>query len=289
MMFDLPGNSGFLRHVQACNDHDLSGFRPFLVGGIQVGHVRTSVRDLLLKLGPPFVAEADGIGLHPALTDPAERTRALDLALRPLVAAKLLPRPRGEMYAVSEGWGQPALMNIDRAYVPYFGITAYGLHVNGYVRRPDGLHLWVARRALDRAVAPGQYDNLVAGGQPAGLSLTENLIKEASEEASLPPDLAVQAVPVGSISYLMEQDKGLKPDILFLYDLELPADFTPVNSDGEVERFELWPLDRVAASVRDSDDWKFNVNLTVIDFLIRHGWLMPDHPEYLDLCRGLRR
>lgn len=288
-MFDQPGSSGFLRHVQACNDHDLSAFRPFHVGGIQVGHVRTSLRDLLLKLGPPFVAQEDGIGLHPSLTDPAERTQALDLALQQLVTARLLPRPRREMYAVSEGWGRPALMNIDRAYVPYFGITAYGLHVNGYVRRPDGLYLWVARRALDRAVAPGQYDNLVAGGQPAGLSLSENLIKEAGEEASLPPDLALQAVPVGSISYLMEQDKGLKPDILFLYDLELPDSFTPVNSDGEVERFELWPLARVAASVRDSDDWKFNVNLTVIDFLIRHGWLTPDHPEYLDLCRGLRR
>ncbi len=288
-MFDQPGSSGFLRHVRTCNAHDLSDFRPFHVGGVRVGHVRTPLRDLLLKLGPVFVAEGDGIGLNPSLTDPAERTQALDLALRPLAAAKLLPRPRQEMYAVAEGWGRPALMNIDRAYVPYFGVTAYGLHVNGYVRRPDGLHLWVARRALDRAVAPGQYDNLVAGGQPAGLSLTENLIKEAGEEASLPPDLATKAVPVGSISYLMEQDKGLKPDILFLYDLELPADFTPVNSDGEVERFELWPLDRVAASVRDSDDWKFNVNLTVIDFLIRHGWLTPDHPEYLDLCRGLRR
>lgn len=288
-MVHPTGGSGFLRHVQACNQHDLSDFRPFHVGDATVGHVRAYFRDLLLDLGPPFVAQGDGIGLHPSLTDPADRSRAVDGALRQLGAAGLLPCPRRERYAVSEGWGQPALMTIDRAYVPYFGITAYGLHVNGYVRRPDGLHLWVAKRALDRAVAPGQYDNLVAGGQPAGLTLAENLVKEAGEEASLPPDLARKAVPVGAISYLMEQDKGLKPDILFLYDLELPADFTPVNSDGEVERFELWPLSRVAASVRDSDDWKFNVNLTVIDFLIRHGWLTPDHPEYLDLCRGLRR
>ena len=78
----------------------------------------------------------------------------------------------------------------------------------------------------------------------------------------------------------MEQEKGLKPDVLFLYDLELPADFVPRNMDGEVERFELWPMARVAASVRDSDDWKFNVNLTVIG-LPDPPWLADTGPSRL--------
>ncbi|MFV3078106.1 DUF4743 domain-containing protein [Niveispirillum fermenti] len=280
---------GFLRHVQACNRHDLTGFRPFAVGGRTVGHVRPGFLRKLSAMGPPFVADGDGLALHPGLESPAGRTRAMSQALARLVDEGEIPPLRGEMYAVGPGWGRPALMEMDRAAVPFFGVTAYGLHVNGFVRRPDGIHLWVARRSADRAVAPGRYDNLVAGGQPAGLSLAENLVKEAGEEAALPPALARRAVPVGAVTYLMEQPHGLKPDVLFLYDLELPADFIPHNTDGEVERFELWPLSRVAASVRDSDDWKFNVNLTVIDFLIRHGWLTPAHPEYLDLCQGLRR
>lgn len=289
MMVDEFRATGFLRHIRACNRHDLSGFRPFSIAGVTVGQVRIGFMERLLALGPPFIPDAGGLSLHPSLTDAPSRTRAVAAALDRLVADRTIPKLRREMYAVSDGWGHPTLMELDRAAIPFFGITAYGLHVNGFVRREDGIHLWVGKRAMDRGVAPGQYDNLVAGGQPAGLSLADNLVKEAWEEAGLPADMARLAVPVGAITYLMEQDKGLKPDVLFLYDLELPPDFVPRNTDGEVERFELWPIARVAQSVRDSDDWKFNVNLTVIDFLIRHGWLTPDHPEYLELCRGLRK
>jgi 8-oxo-dGTP pyrophosphatase MutT (NUDIX family) len=288
-MVDPARAPGFLRHIQACNRHDLSGYRSFSIAGVTVGQVRVSFMERLLALGLPFMPDAGGICLHPGLTDAASRTRAVAAALDRLVADGAIPKLRREMYAVADGWGRPTLMELDRAAIPFFGVTAYGLHVNGFVRQPDGLHLWVGKRAMDRGVAPGQYDNLVAGGQPAGLSLADNLVKEAWEEAGLPADMALRAVPVGAITYLMEQDKGLKPDVLFLYDLELPPDFVPHNTDGEVERFELWPIARVAESVRDSDDWKFNVNLTVIDFLIRHGWLTPEHPEYLDLCRGLRK
>ena len=34
-------------------------------------------------------------------------------------------------------------------------------------------------------MAPGQLDNLIAGGQPVGLTLEQNLIKEAYEEAGV--------------------------------------------------------------------------------------------------------
>lgn len=283
----MPMTTGFLRHIKDCNRHDLSGFRPFQVAGVAVGWVRPAFRDQLLTHGAPFVAVGDGVGLSDSLDNAAARTAAVQDALRHMVSAGTFRELRGEMYAVAPTWGATPLLELDRAAVPYFGVTAYGLHVNGFVRRADGIHLWVAKRAMDRGVAPGQYDNMVAGGQPAGLSLRDNLVKEAWEEAGLPSDLALQAQPVGCITYVMEQRKGLKPDVLFLYDLELPDPIVPHNMDGEVERFELWPLDQVARSVRDSDDWKFNVNLTIIDFLIRHGWITPEDPDYLAMCQGL--
>ncbi|MEC8136822.1 MAG: DUF4743 domain-containing protein, partial [Pseudomonadota bacterium] len=38
----------------------------------------------------------------------------------------------------------------------------------------------------------------------------------------------------------------------------------------------------------DTFAFKFNCNLVIIDFLIRHGILDPDsEPDYTDLCRGL--
>ena len=75
--------------------------------------------------------------------------------------------------------------------------------------------------------------------------------------------------------------------MLFDFDLELPADFRPANADGEISDFYLWPMDRVIETVRDTDDFKFNCALVVIDFLIRHGFIGPGDPQYVDLLGGL--
>ena len=50
-----------------------------------------------------------------------------------------------------------------------------------------------------------------------------------------------------------------------------PKVFTPQPADNEVESFSLWPMDRVLEAVRDTDDFKFNVNLVLIDLFIRFG------------------
>ena len=83
--------------------------------------------------------------------------------------------------------------------------------------------------------------------------------------------------------------RGFRRDVLYCYDLELPEDFVPQNTDGEVEAFMLLPLAEVAAIVHETDDFKLNCNLVIIDFLIRHGWLDPQTPEYLALVLGLRQ
>jgi len=36
-----------------------------------------------------------------------------------------------------------------------------------------------------------------------------------------------------------------------------------------VESFELWPIERALATVRQTDDFKFNVNLVLIDLFLR--------------------
>jgi hypothetical protein len=117
----------------------------------------------------------------------------------------------------------------------------------------------------------------------------ENLLKECKEEAAIPEALARRAVAVGAITYCMEAEDGLKPDVQFCYDLELPGDFTPHNTDGEIAEFMLWPIARVAEIVRDTREFKFNCNLVIIDFLMRHGLIAPEHPDYLEIGQGLRR
>jgi 8-oxo-dGTP pyrophosphatase MutT (NUDIX family) len=109
----------------------------------------------------------------------------------------------------------------------------------------------------------------VAGGVPAGLTPFETLVKEAAEEASIPPSLSTHARLVSHLTYAMARPEGLRRDWLYCYDLDLPPDFTPRPADGEVEAFELWPVERAMEAVRDTDDFKFNVNLVLIDLFLR--------------------
>ncbi|WP_142849291.1 DUF4743 domain-containing protein [Telmatospirillum sp. J64-1] len=280
----------YLDHIHACNRFDLGNYRPFEVGGQRVGWV---AKDFMLRLAAftdIFRVRDDVVSLNEELRSPEERTEAVRGVLRKLVQEGVLPKMRGEDYDVAPRFGAEAVMRIDRTAVQEFGIRAYGLHVNGFVRYGEGMHLWIGKRALDKAVAPGKLDNLVAGGQPSGLSLAENLVKEAQEEADIPREMACKAKPVGVISYCMETERGLKPDVMFCYDLEVPRDFEPIPRDGEMTGFELMPVEKVAEIVRTSDAFKFNVNLVIIDFLIRHGYLTPENePDYLDLAEGLRQ
>ena len=128
----------------------------------------------------------------------------------------------------------------------------------------------------------------MAGGQPADLGLYENLLKECEEEAGISGKLAARAVSAGFVSYVMDTPRGFRPDVVYVYDLELPGHFTPQNSDGEVDEFYLWPVHRVMEVVRNSNSFKLNCALVVIDFLIRHGCIDPEDPEYLPIIQGLR-
>ena len=277
-----------LDRIRPFQRRDIDRRPPFRIGDSRVGWVDPALADRLRGFPETFIVSAQEVRLSPALTDFDSRTRAVDAALRRLRSDGLFPAWRDEAYAVGTDFHAPPLLQIERAAVPSFGTRAYGIHVNGYVGRGDAMRLWVGRRSRHKHAWPGKLDHLVAGGQPIGLSLMDNLLKEASEEASLPADLARQARPVGAITYLTTNEEGLRNDVVFAYDLELPTDFQPVNQDGEVEEFFLWPITRVIDVLSKTDDFKFNVALVNIDFLLRHGFVGPEDPDYLDIIAGLR-
>lgn len=280
----------YLDHIRACNAHDIGKFRPFLVERRHVGWVRHDTAGRLTRFGEVFRVSDDAVTLHPRLGTPEARSAAVDDVCAALARDHGYPPQRGERYPVATRWGDAPLLTMDRGLVSVFGVRAWGIHVNGWVEGERGPRLWIGHRATDRAVCPGKLDNMVAGGQPVGLTLTENLVKEAAEEAGLPRDLAQTARPVGAVSYCLEDEWGLKPDAMFCFDLRLPPDVVPVNTDGEVARFELMEAAEAGRLVRDTECFKYNVNLVVTDFLIRHGLLTPeDEPDYVDIVRGLRQ
>jgi isopentenyldiphosphate isomerase len=279
----------YLDRIAECNVFDLSGFRPFHVGGRRVGHVSARFAGVLAPHGDAFAVTDAGVALAPGLDSYADRTAAVDAALRRVREQGEIPEWCDEPYPVGTAYHETPLFQIERAAASRLGIRSYGIHINAFVRKPDGIHMWIARRATDKTTYPGMLDNAIAGGQPVGIGLMENVIKESQEEAGIPESLARNAVAIGAVTYTMQEGEKLMPDVLFNYDLELPADFTPVNTDGEVAEFMLLPAAEVMRLTERTREFKFNCALVNIDFFIRHGLIPPDHPDYLAIQTGLRQ
>ena len=166
----------------------------------------------------------------PDLVGSDARTRAVEKVLRRLAARGVIRGWRDEPYCVAAAPEQPALFLMERAGIPKFGIWATGVHVNGFVREGDELSMWIGRRSPDKYTAPNKLDQIVAGGRPAHLTIRQTLEKEGEEEAKIDFALAARALPVGAISYCTERREGLRRDVLYVYDLELPRRFVSRQS-----------------------------------------------------------
>jgi hypothetical protein len=279
----------YMDRINACAQYDPNRYIPFVVDGGSVGQVDREFARHLKTFADTFVSDGDQITLSEHLLTYETRTEATNRVLLSLKDQGLVPGWRNEPYPVGTSFTAPALFEMERAAVPLFGIKGYGVHLNGYVRNGNQMSLWVGKRSMSKPTGPGKLDQVVAGGQPAGMLLRDNLIKECAEEATIPAELVKQAISVGTLSYATSRPEGFRNDVLFNFDLQLPSDFTPTNSDGEVDEFFLWPLDHVCEIIQNTDDFKFNAALVVIDFAIRHGHIEADHPDYPDIVAGLHR
>lgn len=278
----------YLDKIRACNAWDPGRFLPFFALEQRVGSLRPALAAELRRWPDRFRVGEDRVDwVDPPGSFP-ERSALIEEVLGTLVHTGVIAYLHGEPYPLTAGRREEALCLIDRAAAPYFGARAFGQHLNGFVRGPEGVELWIGRRSADRRIDPLHLDNLVAGGLPFGVPLEENLLKECREEADIPPGLARQALAVGAVTYCRESEQGLKPDVMYCYDLELPQDFVPRCTDGEVESFHRLPAAEVARLVRDTDAFKLNCNLVIIDFLIRNGLVPQEDPDYLAILQGLR-
>ncbi len=263
--------------INECNGFDPSHFKSLHIGKQCIGHVKHQFAEELAQWPSVFKVTDSHVVMNTGSEDGAVDFEASSHLLaeinRELVSCGVINQTHGEQYPVKNEFEQPAWLVIDRSAVPYYGIKAWGQHLNGYVKKNDRLYLWIATRSKNKGTFPGKLDNMVAGGLPYGITLEDNIAKECREEASVPDSLIHLIRPTGSIRYCVEIEKGLKPDCLFCYDLELPESFTPVCQDGEVESFALLPVEEVAEIVRDTNRFKSNCNLVIIDFLVRHGYI----------------
>ena len=211
---------------------------------------------------------------------------------------KVLSGWRDELYPIyghhnNKGW----VISMERAASPLFGINTYGVHMTMYVDTDEGMKIWVPRRSANKQTYGGMLDNTVAGGLATDEKPFNALIREASEEASLPEQLVRHhAKPCGTVSYFHIRDERaggeiglLQPESQYVYDMEVNMDVVPQPNDDEVGIFYLWTVDEVKAAL-GRGEFKPNCALILLDFFVRHGILTAENePDYIEIVSRIHR
>lgn len=260
--------------VAARNRFDPTRHLRLMVEGRQVGWLRRAHAERLraLQAGTPVLGaeNAGAVTLLPALADPAARSAALATVAAELARQGALRGWRDEFFAVTPALDGPVFARIERAAARYLGLLTFASHMNGIVAGTRCL--WISRRSPAKAVDPGLWDNLVAGGMPHGSDPLATLVRECDEESGIPPSLASRAEAHGRFDVLRDIDEGVQWEQVFVYDLDLPPDFVPVNRDGEVaehRRIGVGPLLAIMADCAMTLD----ATLATLDTLRRRGWI----------------
>ena len=284
VMAEKEWSTKMLKIVQSLNsfnhkDSSKKQCKPFILNGNIIGRVPPYVYQELENYNEVFTVTSDCVSLKKTLNTSEERTHNVNIVLESLRNKNIFCALRGwrnEKYNVCKSFGQKPLFQMERSAVSLFGIQQYGVHINGYKEDEDKkMDMWIARRSYHKPTYPGKLDQIAAGGIAAGDSIKHTLIKECQEEASIPESLAKHAVSVGAVSYCFENERGIFPEVEFVYDLKLPGDFRPCASDGEVEEFYCWPIEKVKEKIV-SGEFKTNCAIVILDFLIRHGVVQAD-------------
>lgn len=183
-------------------------------------------------------------------------------------------------------------LQVERFSAPLFGIATRGAHMTAYTFVDGEMKIWIPRRSAHLFTYPNKLDTTVAGGVKAQHTPYQCIVEEAGEEASLPKEYVTKhAKPVGVITYMtLSKRSGLiHPDVLYVFDIQIPTDMIPTPQDDEVSEFKLMTLDEIKAAMVGRE-FKSNCNLVMIDFFIRHGILTPDsEPHYVEIQTKLHR
>ena len=157
----------FLDRIAECNQYNLSRFTPFLIHGEQLGLVSEEMLEHLQRWPEVFVIESGAVSNHPALINETEISAATAAVFAQLHQDGVIDTWVDELYPVVQNFAETPRMHIERAATHYMGTKSFGVHVNGLVKKPDGIYVWIGKRTRNKPFWPGKLDQIVAGGQPS--------------------------------------------------------------------------------------------------------------------------
>ncbi len=266
-------------------------YRSFIVDGDPVGWIDDARARRLAAFADVFVVDDREIRFVDDIVRPEVRTETMERVARELAAEGHLSAWRSERYAVVREFGDAPCFELERCAARYFGIRTFAAHINGLVRTGEDICMWLGRRSPHKAVDPGLLDNMVGGGIAVGASIEATVIKEAWEEAGVPPTLATAAQPVGTLRICRAHPRGLERETVYVHDLWLDPAFVPEGIDGEVVEFRLETVASVArliANRNGNDVVTADASLVIADYLLRCDRIAAGTGDYMALD-ALRR
>ena len=156
---------------------------------------------------------------------------------------------RNEQLAVCNPQGEQ-VATVERGAVRVLGVATRAVHLVGLA---PGDRMWVQKRALTKPNNPGLWDTLMGGMVSAADSLPEALARETWEEAGLRVQALQGLCQGGHVDFSRPSREGggagFMCERIDWFSAQVPEGLEPENQDGEVERFELLPLDAVRERV----------------------------------------
>jgi 8-oxo-dGTP pyrophosphatase MutT (NUDIX family) len=252
---------------QACRRHANepipAHWLPLVLDGQNCGWLDPDTARCLLRPPTLFEQDAGRLVLVSNPNDLAARSQAMNGAAQRLHEAGIVREWRSELLDVTTGSGR-TVATIERSACRALGIETRSIQLNAF--RPDG-SLVVARRAAHKLSDPNRWDNLAGGMIAAGERDDQALAREAYEEAGL----RLSNLPVTRGARLRVQRmvaEGLMIETVQVFDVRLPADYVPVNMDGEVAGFEDSSV-QAAVDAIERGDFTLQASMAILDALRR--------------------
>jgi 8-oxo-dGTP pyrophosphatase MutT (NUDIX family) len=237
---------------------------PVDLGEWQIGVTAPETASFLATEEPRCLLLDYRLAIDDAGLDFTTRTALLDEIAHRLRAGGIVRGWRNEQLDVRTPSKAEPLATIERAACRALGIPTHAVHMNVFDQVGQ---LVVARRADDKPIDPGMWDNLVGGMVASGEDELTALARETKEEAGL--HLAqLKLTRGGLVRERRPVIEGYMIESVQVFDTVLPADTVPRNEDGEVAAIETRSIDDVLQAI-GRGEFTLEAALVTVDALLR--------------------